>query len=140
MIMISQTSRIVLRSRWHFITTCPAVAAIWLVKGVPRFGVYLTTKAALHSFARTWGINLKDYNIRVNIVRQDTVVTSAHQSELGMTDTQIEAFVAQAAATIPTGRTNTPHEIAKAVLFLASDKSSFVNGVELFLDHSTAPI
>src|SRR5580700_8168761 len=104
------------------------------IKGFPAFGVYAATKAALRSFARTWSVDLKGRNIRVNVISPGTVVTPAYKSELGMTDEQIEGFKAQAAASTPLGRTGTPDEIAKAVVFLASDDSSFVNGIELFVD------
>ncbi len=110
------------------------------VKGFPGFGVYAATKAALRSFARTWSVDLKGRNIRVNVVSPGTVVTPAYKSELGLTDGQIDEFVAQAAATAPLGRTGTPDEIAKAVVFLASDDSSFVNGAELFVDGGAAQI
>jgi NAD(P)-dependent dehydrogenase (short-subunit alcohol dehydrogenase family) len=49
-------------------------------------------------------------------------------------------FIASQAAAIPLGRVGVPHEIAKAVLFLASDDSSFVNGIELFVDGGMAQI
>jgi NAD(P)-dependent dehydrogenase (short-subunit alcohol dehydrogenase family) len=104
------------------------------IKGIPGYGVYSATKAALRSFARTWSVDLKGRNIRVNVVSPGTVVTPAYKSELGLTDEQIEGFVAQAAAATPLGRTGTPDEIAKTVVFLASDDSSFVNGIELFVD------
>ena len=104
------------------------------IKGMPAFGVYAATKAALRSFARTWAIDLKGRNIRVNVVSPGTVVTPAYKSELGMNDEQIKEFEAQAAATTPLGRTGAPDEIAKAVLFLASDNSSYINGIELFVD------
>jgi NAD(P)-dependent dehydrogenase (short-subunit alcohol dehydrogenase family) len=110
------------------------------IKGFPGFGVYAATKAALRSFARTWSIDLKGRNIRVNVVSPGTVVTPAYKSELGLTDEQIEEFVAHAAATTPLGRTGTPDEIAKTVVFLASDDSSFVNGIELFVDGGAAQI
>jgi NAD(P)-dependent dehydrogenase (short-subunit alcohol dehydrogenase family) len=110
------------------------------IKGFPGFGVYAATKAALRSFARTWSVDLKSRNIRVNVVSPGTVVTPAYKSELGLTDEQIEGFVAQAAATTPLGRTGTPDEIAKTVVFLASDDSSFVNGIELFVDGGAAQI
>ena len=110
------------------------------IKGFPGFGVYAATKAALRSFARTWSIDLKGRNIRVNVVSPGTVVTPAYKSELGLTDEQIKGFVAQAAAATPLGRTGTPDEIASAVVFLASDDSSFVNGVELFVDGGAAQI
>jgi NAD(P)-dependent dehydrogenase (short-subunit alcohol dehydrogenase family) len=110
------------------------------IKGFPGFGVYAATKAALRSFARTWSVDLKGRNIRVNVVSPGTVVTPAYKSELGLTDEQIEGFAAQAAAVTPLGRTGTPDEIAKTVVFLASDDSSFVNGIELFVDGGAAQI
>lgn len=109
------------------------------IKGVPAFGVYAATKAALRSFARTWSLDLKGRNIRVNVVAPGTVVTPAYKG-LGLTDEQIDGFVAQAAATTPLGRVGQPEEIAAAVLFLASDESSFVNGIELFVDGGAAQI
>jgi len=110
------------------------------IKGMPGFTVYAATKAALRSFARTWAVDLKGKNIRVNVVSPGTVVTPAYKSELGLTDEQIEAFVAQAAATTPLGRAGTPDEIARAVVFLASDDSSYVTGTELFVDGGAAQI
>jgi len=110
------------------------------IQGVPGFGVYAATKAALRSFARTWTQDLKGRNIRVNVVSPGTVVTPGYKSELGMTDEQIEGFKAEAAASTPLGRTGTPDEIAKAVVFLASDDASYINGVELFVDGGAAQI
>ena len=110
------------------------------IKGVPAFGVYAATKAALRSFARTWSVDLKERNIRVNVVAPGTVVTPGYKNELGLNDEQIQQFVAHASATTPLGRAGTPHEIAKAVLFLASEDSSYVNGVELFVDGGAAQI
>jgi NAD(P)-dependent dehydrogenase (short-subunit alcohol dehydrogenase family) len=110
------------------------------IKGFPAFGVYAATKAALRSFARTWSVDLKSRNIRVNVVSPGTIVTPGYKSELGLTDGQIESFKAQAAATTPLGRTGTPDEIANAVVFLASEDSSFVNGIELFVDGGAAQI
>ena len=100
------------------------------IKGIPAFGVSAATKAALRSFARTWAVDLKGSNIRVNIIAPGTIVTLGYKSELGLSDEQIEDFKAQAAATTPLGRTGVPEEVAAAVLFLASDESSYVNGVE----------
>lgn len=110
------------------------------IKGVPAFGVYAATKAALRSFARTWTQDLKGRNIRVNVVAPGTVVTEGYKNELGMTDEQIEGFKAQAAATTPLGRTGTPDEVAKAVAFLVSDDASYINGIELFVDGGAAQI
>jgi NAD(P)-dependent dehydrogenase (short-subunit alcohol dehydrogenase family) len=110
------------------------------IKGVPGFTVYAATKAALRSFARTWAVDLKGRSIRINVVSPGTVVTPAYKNELGMTDEQISEFVAQAASTTPIGRTGTVNEIAKAVVFLASDDSSYVTGTELFVDGGAAQI
>ena len=110
------------------------------VKGMPGFGVYAATKAALRSFARTWSVDLKGRNLRVNVVSPGTVVTPAYKSELGLSDEQIQGFAAQAAATTPLGRVGTPDEIAKAVVFLASEDSSYINGIELFVDGGAAQI
>jgi NAD(P)-dependent dehydrogenase (short-subunit alcohol dehydrogenase family) len=110
------------------------------IKGFPAFGVYAATKAALRSFARTWSLDLKGRNIRVNVVAPGTIVTPSYKSELGLTDEQIKGFSAQAAAATPLGRTGTPDEVAKAVTFLASDDASYVNGIELFVDGGAAQI
>ncbi len=114
--------------------------SIVTIKGIPAFGVYAATKAALRSFARTWAVDLKDRKIRVNVVSPGTIITPGYKNELGLTDEQIEQFKAQAAATTPMGRVGTPDEIAKAVVFLASDDSSYVNGIELFVDGGMAQI
>jgi NAD(P)-dependent dehydrogenase (short-subunit alcohol dehydrogenase family) len=103
------------------------------IKGTPAFSVYAATKAALRSFARTWSVDLKDRNIRVNVVSPGTVITPGYTTELGLSDDQIAQLKAQTAAT-------TPDEIAKAVVFLASDDSSYVTGIELFVDGGTAQI
>ncbi|QNP40593.1 SDR family NAD(P)-dependent oxidoreductase [Lysobacter solisilvae (ex Woo and Kim 2020)] len=110
------------------------------IKGVPAFGVYAATKAALRSFVRTWASDLKGRDIRVNAVAPGTVVTPAYKSELGLTDEQIEGFSAQAATAAPLGRVGTPDEIAKAVSFLASDDASYITGVELFVDGGAAQV
>jgi len=110
------------------------------IKGIPAFGVYAATKAALRSFARTWSVDLKDRQIRVNVVSPGTVITPGYKTELGMSDEQIEQVKAQTAVTTPSGRAGTPDEIAKAVVFLASDDSSYVNGIELFVDGGLAQI
>ena len=115
-------------------------ASMVSIKGIPGFGVYAATKAALRSFARTWAVDLRGRNIRVNVVSPGTIVTPGYKSELGLTDEQIEGFAAQAAAAAPLGRTGTPDEVAKAVVFLVSDDASYVNGIELFVDGGAAQI
>lgn len=115
-------------------------ASIVSIKGFPAFGVYAATKAALRSFVRTWAVDLKDRKIRVNAVSPGTVITPAYKGGLGMSDKQIQDFEAQAAAATPLGRAGTPDEIAKAVVFLASDDSSYITGIELFVDGGAAQI
>lgn len=110
------------------------------IKGLPAFGVYAASKAALRSFARSWSVDLRERKIRVNVVSPGTVITPGYKNELAMSDEQIEEFKAQIAVTTPLGRDGTPDEIAKAVLFLASDDSSYVNGIELFVDGGMAQI
>lgn len=101
--------------------------------GMPAFSVYSATKAAVRNLARVWAIDLKDRKIRVNAVSPDVVMTPVFP-KLGLTKKQIKEFVTQMVTQIPLGRTGKPEEIAKAVLFLASDDSSFVNGAELVVD------
>lgn len=110
------------------------------IQGVPAFGVYAATKAALRSFARTWSVDLKARRIRVNVVSPGTVVTPGYKNSLGLDDGQIAAMDAQAAEAAPLGRAGTADEIAKAVLFLASDQSSYVTGIELFVDGGASQI
>ena len=74
------------------------------------------------------------------MVSPGTVITPGYKSELGLTDEQIDQMKRQTAATTPLGRVGTPDEIAKAVVFLASDDSSYVTGTELFVDGGAAQI
>ncbi|AYD04227.1 glucose 1-dehydrogenase [Neorhizobium sp. NCHU2750] len=99
-------------------------------KGFATLSVYSATKAAIRSLARTWTTDLKSHGIRVNVVSPGMVLTPAMQSYL-KNNAGAEAWMHQA---IPFGRLAEADEIAKAVLFLASDESSFVGGEELFVD------
>jgi len=103
------------------------------IKGFPAFGVYAASKAAVRSFARTWLVDLKDRKIRVNILSPGTIDTPI-LDPLGP-DAK-EFFKSQ----VPRGEIGRPEEIATVALFLASGDSSFVNGVELFVDGGTAQI
>ena len=103
------------------------------IKGFPAFGVYSASKAAVRSFARTWLVELKERRIRVNILSPGTIDTPI-LDPLG--PEAKERFK----ALIPRGEIGRPEEIATVALFLASNDSSFVNGVELFVDGGTAQI
>lgn len=110
------------------------------ILGMPAFGVYAATKAALRSFARTWASDLKGRDIRVNVVSPGTVVTPAYKTELKLTDEQIDAYRQQVSETTPLGRVGEADEIAKAVSFLASDDASYITGIEMFVDGGRAQI
>ena len=107
--------------------------------GTPAFSVYSATKAAVRSFARNWTLDLKDQGIRVNAVSPGVVPTPGYDL-LGLTKEQIQGFIEVQLQGIPLGRVGIPDEVAKAVVFLASDDSSFVNGIELFVDGGMAQI
>jgi NAD(P)-dependent dehydrogenase (short-subunit alcohol dehydrogenase family) len=110
------------------------------IQGVPAFGVYAATKAALRSFARTWASDLKGRDIRVNVVAHGVVVTPAYKTELKMSDEQVEAYCEEAAGRTPLGRVGTTDEIAKAVSFLASEDASYITGIEMFVDGGLAQV
>ena len=97
------------------------------VKGTPAFWVYGATKAAIRNFVRAWSVELKDRRIRSNVL-------SPGPTETPLVDRQSPETIARMVATIPMGRIGSPEEVAKAALFLASDDSSFVTGIELFVD------
>jgi NAD(P)-dependent dehydrogenase (short-subunit alcohol dehydrogenase family) len=102
------------------------------VKGMAAFGVYAASKAAVRSFARTWTTDLRDRRIRSNVVSPgpiNTPMLSRQSPEVG-----------RIVSTIPMGRMGEPDEVAKVALFLASDDSSFVTGIELFVDGGRAQI
>ncbi|HEX8289103.1 MAG TPA: SDR family oxidoreductase [Pyrinomonadaceae bacterium] len=105
------------------------------ILGQPAFSIYSATKAAVRSFARNWSVDLKERKIRVNVVSPGYIPTPGYD-HLGITNEMLEAAVVN----VPLGRVGTPDEIAKAVIFLASDDSSYVNGVELFVDGGAAQI
>lgn len=107
-------------------------------KGTENFSVYSASKAAVRNFARSWLLDLKPRNIRVNVVSPGPVATPG-VAGLVPAD-QIDGLHTQLASLVPIGRMGEPKEVAKAVLFLASDDSSFINGIELFVDGGAAQI
>lgn len=108
-------------------------------KGLPINSVYSATKAALRSFARTWTTDLKDRRIRVNAVSPGSIDTPGLSDLLASTETG-QQRLQMISSLVPLGRLGTPEEIAKAVVFLASDDSSYVAGTELFVDGGFAQV
>jgi NAD(P)-dependent dehydrogenase (short-subunit alcohol dehydrogenase family) len=109
------------------------VGSIGGVIGPKGYGVYSASKAAVRSFARTWANELAPRGIRVNVVSPgptDTAMMAAVSGDVR------EAFVGM----IPLGRLARPEEVAAAILFLASDESSFTTGSELFVDGGFAQV
>jgi NAD(P)-dependent dehydrogenase (short-subunit alcohol dehydrogenase family) len=103
------------------------------VKGFEGLSVYNASKAAIRSFARTWTADLKPRKIRVNVLSPGTIDTGVF---VGVPKEVKDQFV----SLIPMGRIGAPEEIATVALFLASDDSSFITGIELFVDGGAAQI
>jgi len=103
------------------------------LKGTAGFGVYAASKAAIRSFARTWTTDLRDRRIRSNVVSPGPIDTP-------LANRQSADVIARIVSTIPMGRMGEPEEVAKVALFLASDDSSFVTGIELFVDGGRAQV
>lgn len=101
--------------------------------GTPAFGVYAATKAAIRSFARTWAAELADRGVRVNVIVPGPIDTEGLRG-LAPDDDQADQLVKQLGGAVPLGRVGQPSEVAAAVVFLASDQSSYVTGSELFVD------
>jgi len=114
-------------------------ASIVSIKGMPAFSVYSATKAAVRNFARGWVMDLKGKGIRVNVVSPGPIETPAIDG-LAKTPAERDQFKTAMASQVPLGRMGQPDEIAKAVVFLASDDASYVNGVELFVDGGMAQV
>jgi NAD(P)-dependent dehydrogenase (short-subunit alcohol dehydrogenase family) len=108
-------------------------------KGLPTNSVYSATKAAVRSFARTWTTDLKDRRIRVNAVSPGATDTPGARDLLASSEVG-EQRKKMIGTLTPLGRFGTPDEIAKAVVFLACDDSSYVTGIELFVDGGFAQV
>ena len=108
-------------------------------KGVEAFTVYSATKAALRSFARTWTADLKARKIRVNVLSPGPIDTPIF-GKTGLTTEQVNGFKDGMASQVPLGRIGHVDEIAKPALFLASDDSSFITGIELTVDGGMAQV
>ena len=103
------------------------------IKGSPAFSLYSATKAAVRNLARSWAMDLKGRGIRINVVSPGVVPTPGYDT-LGLSPEQVQGFIEAQVASIPLGRVGTTDEVARAVVFLASEDSAFVNAVELFVD------
>src|SRR3984893_2134280 len=114
-------------------------ASIVASKGFSANSVYAATKAAVRSFARTWTTDLKDRRIRVNAVSPGSIDTPGLSDLLASSEVG-EQRKKMITTSVPLGRFGTPDEIAKAVVFLASDDSSYVTGIELFVDGGFAQV
>lgn len=115
-------------------------ASIVANKGMPNLSLYNASKAAVRSFARSWCNDLKDREIRVNAISPGITLTPIMKKGLEMDDESIKAFAEHLKLSSPIGRFGDPAETANAVLFLASDDSSYVNGIELSVDGGYAQI
>jgi len=104
------------------------------IKGFAACSVYNASKAAVRSFARTWIVDLKGRQIRVNVLSPGYTATP------GLSDFMTDDQRASAVASVPLGRIGTPNDLAKEAVFLASDDSAYVTGIELFVDGGAAQI
>ena len=108
-------------------------------KGFSANSVYSATKAAVRSLARTWTTDLKNCRIRVNAVSPGSIDTLGLSDLLASSETG-QQRLKMISNTVPLGRLGAPDEIAKAVVFLASDDSSYITGTELFVDGGMAQV
>ena len=116
-------------------------ASIGGSKGFEGLSVYGASKAAIRSFARSWTVDLKPRKIRVNTVSPGGIDTPMVSSRgMRVSEEQFEQFMKAFTNSVPMGRIGNPDEIAKAVAFLASDDSSYITGIELFVDGGIAQI
>ena len=104
------------------------------IKGFPSISVYSASKAAVRSFARSWITDLKGRDIRVN------VLSPGHTETPGLSTLMSEQDKVAVVALVPAGRIGTPDDLGKAAVFLASDDSAYVTGIELSIDGGVAQI
>jgi NAD(P)-dependent dehydrogenase (short-subunit alcohol dehydrogenase family) len=114
-------------------------ASVANVRGDPAFSAYAAAKAAVRTFARGWTVELKDRKIRVNSISPGPIETPALE-KVGLTADQVEQAVAHFASQVPLGRRGRAEEVAAAVVFLASDESSYITGIDLAVDGGMAQV
>ncbi|ETT69708.1 short-chain dehydrogenase/reductase SDR [Paenibacillus sp. FSL R7-277] len=105
--------------------------------GVPAFSIYGASKAAIRQLVRNWILDTKGTEIRMNVLSPGSVVTPAYDELFG---SELDNYLEQAKTDVPLGRVGQVEEIANAVMFLASEESSYLNGIELFADGGVAQI
>jgi NAD(P)-dependent dehydrogenase (short-subunit alcohol dehydrogenase family) len=114
-------------------------ASIVASKGLESISVYSASKAAVRSFARCWTTDLRHRRIRVNVLSPGYTETPIF-TKAGLTQERVDELKVGFAAAVPMGRMGRPDEVAKAAVFLASDDSSYVTGIELFVDGGMAQV
>lgn len=102
--------------------------------GLPDYTAYAATKAAIIGMAKVWTTELKARKIRVNVISPGAIPTEGYETVQGMTPEQVQAFAEKCAAEIPVGRVGRAEEVGDSVVFLGSDASSFINGINLVVD------
>ncbi|MBE3650888.1 SDR family NAD(P)-dependent oxidoreductase [Paenibacillus polymyxa] len=105
--------------------------------GMPAFSIYGASKAAIRQLVRSWILDMRGTEIRINILSPGTIVTPAYNELFG---SELDHLLEQAKNDIPLGRVGQVEEISNAVMFLASNESSYMNGVELFVDGGVAQV
>lgn len=108
--------------------------------GLPNFSLYIAAKSAMKSFIHTWTSELRDRKIRVNAIAPGIIPTPAAGGELGRSPEEEKARQEYRATLIPAGKVGNALDIANAAVYLGSDESSYVNGVELLVDGGLAAI
>lgn len=129
-VLTVQTTLSVLRDSASIILNA-SITADMSLKG---FAVYAATKAAVRSLARSWTTDLRDRDIRVNTVSPGVVSTEGYGKEQKMSDRDVADYVARVSTEIPAGRVGTARDIGNAVVFLASDASNYIRGIDLIVD------
>lgn len=109
-------------------------ASITADMGLPGFAVYAATKAAVRSLARSWTTDLKHRDIRVNTISPGVVPTEGYGKEQKLTEQQVADYVERVSAEIPASRVGSTQDIGDALVFLASDASAYIRGIDLVVD------
>jgi len=108
--------------------------------GTAAFSIYSATKAAVRNLARSWTLDLKETGVRVNVISPGPIRTTGLVELAGNDPAQQQGLLDYLASQVPMGRVGEPEEIAKALVFLASDDSSYMNGAEMFVDGGMAQV